>query len=184
MEGPALRLGAICVVLLVASSSIAAGAAMVQQDTLVSPSAIVPITLVAGSTGSTTLGASATAAATTHAGSIVTAQQVLKVHKVSGDWDVTLTLSSATGFGALDSATIKETLGATTQTHAIVALGGTITQNTGLPITVTSSGTDPSITVVGTKVSAGSSVLTMTFTILPAGATTPALTYNYVLTLT
>lgn len=168
--------------LLVAAA--AAGAIAARQDVAVDPAALVTVTLAAGSAGTTTFGASATSAATAHTGPIALAQQVVRVHKVSGDWDVRMSVASATGFGALDTATVRETLGAVTLTQVVVAGGGLITQASGSPVTLTSSAADISVTVVGAKVSAGPSVLTMAFTLTPAGATAPVLTYSYTLTLT
>lgn len=174
---------AILLLLLLAASA-SAGVAQRQDLATTVNAATPPLTLLAGLFGTTTMNQAGTGATTTHAGSLAVAHQVLKIHKSSGDWDIRLHLASATGFGVLDTATVREVLGATTQVQTIVAAGGTITQSTGLPISLTSSASDISITVQGTKVGGSPSVLTFTVIAVPQGAATPVLTYNYVLTLT
>lgn len=134
-----MRAAAAAIVLLFLLASAVTADVAQQQDLSTSVNAATPpVTLLAGGFGTTTVNAAGTGATTVHSGSIAVAREVLKIHKTSGNWDVRLNLVSATGFGALDTATVQEVLGATTQVQAIVAAGGTITQATGLPISLTS----------------------------------------------
>jgi hypothetical protein len=162
----------------------AATAGLVQRiDVAVAPAAATPpVTLGAGASGTTTLGASLTSAATTRAGLPALATEVLQVRKGAASWDVRIRLDSATGFGSLDSATVQLVLGATTQTQAVVTLGA-VTQTQGVAVTLPPAGADLSVTVLGTKVSAGSSVLAMTVLVAPAGGQ-PVASYSYTLTIT
>ncbi|MCA1819627.1 MAG: hypothetical protein ABR562_07605 [Thermoplasmatota archaeon] len=161
----------------------AASASLVQrEDATVSPSAKAPpVTLAAGATGTTTLGTSLTSAATTRTGLPALAQEVLLVKKGTSGWDIRMRLNSATGFGALDSATVQLVLGATTQTQAVVTLGA-VTQTIGTAVNLPSTGGDLSVKVLGTKLSAGPSTLAMTILAAPTGSTVPALSYTYTLT--
>lgn len=176
--------GPVAAALAVLLLAAAATAGLVQRiDVAVAPAAATPpVTLGAGASGTTTLGASLTSAATTRAGLPVLATEVLQVRKGSASWDIRVRLDSATGFGSLDSATVQLVLDATTQTQAVVTLG-VVTQTQGLPITLPSSGSDISVKVLGTKVSAGSSVLAMTLLVAPSGGQ-PVASYTYTLTIT
>ncbi|MEA3202346.1 MAG: hypothetical protein QOI63_12 [Thermoplasmata archaeon] len=162
----------------------AATAAVVQKQAVTAtPSAKVPINaLAAGAVGTTTLGTSLASASTTKSGLIVTPQEVLKVKKGASDWDVKMQYVSSSGFGSLDSATVRIS-GATVQNQVVVALGA-VTQLSGTAVALLASGSDQSIQVSGTKVSGGSSVLTMQVQLVPHGGTQPVLAYAYTLTLT
>lgn len=135
-----------------------------------------PVTLAAGTSGTTTLGSSGTSASTS-ASIVLAAINPLKVHKVSGNWDVQLVLQSASGFSALESATVN-LVGGVTQAQTIIVLGA-ITQTTGTAVALT--GSDLSVTVTGTSGVTG--VLNLQVRLVPAGQTAPVMTYAYTLTL-
>jgi hypothetical protein len=153
------------------------------QAVAATPSAIAPINaLAAGAVGTTTLGSSLASASTTKSGLIATPQEVLKMKKGASDWDVRLQYVSSSGFGSLDSATVRIS-GATIQNQVVIALGSA-TQLTGTAVALLASGSDQSIQVSGSKVSSGSSVLTMQIVLLPHSGAQPVLAYTYTLTLT
>ncbi|MEA3191522.1 MAG: hypothetical protein QOD77_2104 [Thermoplasmata archaeon] len=172
---PSLRwLPALAVAILVVSG--VAGALVQRSDITATPvSKAPPVTLAAGTSGTTTLGASATSAATT-VSIVVGAVSPLKVHKVSGNWDVSLALVSATGFSALESVTVN-LVGSSTQTQVVVVLG-TATQTQGIPITL--SGADLTVTATGTAGVTG--VLNLQVRMVPNGQSIPLVTYTYTLT--
>jgi hypothetical protein len=154
-----------------------------KQAVTTNPSAKAPINaLAAGSVGTTTLGSSLASASTTKSGLIATPQEVLKVKKGASDWDVRMQYVSSSGFGSLDSATVR-IAGGTTQIQVVIALG-VVTQLTGTAVALPSSGSDQSIQVSGTKVSGGSSILTMQILLIPHSGTQPVVTCTYTLTLT
>lgn len=178
------RTGGAALMLILLAAALAGATTSHREDVTVSPAALAPrVTLGAGATGTTTLGSSLASATTTKSGVIALGQEVLQIKKGTGDWDTRMNLVSATGFGTLDSVTVKEILGATTQPQVIVALG-VVTQTTGTAINLLASGSDISLTLSGTKVSSGSSVLTMQVIMTPHSGTQPTITYSYTLTIT
>jgi hypothetical protein len=164
-------------------AGVAAATVVQKQAVATSPAALAPINaLAAGAVGSTTLGTSLASASTTKSGLIATPQEILKVKKGATDWDVKLSYVSSSGFGALDSATVRIS-GATIQTQVVIALGA-VTQLSGTPVALLSTGADQSIQVSGTKLSGGSSILTMQVQLIPHSGPQPVITYPYTLTLT
>ncbi len=154
----------------------AAGALSVKESVTTNPSATaVPVTLTAGTSGTTTVGSSATSASTS-ATVLALPLTVLKVHKVSSDWDVKVSLTSATGFGVTESATVA--LSGTTQ---VVVTLGTVTQSSGSTVALT--GSDLTITAVGLAAPTVSGVLNLKVILVPQGQTAPILSYSYTLTL-
>lgn len=161
--------------ILVASG--AAGALVQRNDVTTTPvSKDPPVTLAAGTSGTTTLGASGTSAATTATMPVVGAVSALKIHKVSGDWDVSLALVSATGFSSLESVTVS-LVGGTTRTQVVVALGSA-TQTSGIPVTL--SGADVTVSATGTAGVTG--VLVLQVRMVPSGQSAPTMAYAYTLT--
>jgi hypothetical protein len=173
---------AVALGLLLAAPALAALTA--REDVAFAPAAKTPpVTLAAGATGTTTLGASGTTASTTRSGLPIAYQEVLLMQEGSASYDVQVRLDTATGFGALDSATLRLVRGAVTQVQNAVTLG-VVTQTIGTPVTLPPSGADISVQVIGTKVSGGSSVLGMTILLSPTGSSLPAISYRYTLTIT
>ena len=171
-----MRSGWVLATLLLVATA-AAGAVQLRETVTVSPSALAPpVTLLAGPSGSTSLGSSATSASTT-ANIVLSTLSVLKVHKVSGNWDVKVSLVSATGFGVLESATVA-LVGSTTQTQVVVTLGS-VTQSSGATVALT--GADLTITAAGTLAVSGG--LNLRVALSPQGSTEPVLEYAYTLTL-
>jgi len=180
VRAPALVLGALCLL------AVAAAGVLVQTERVTtSPSAAAPpLTLAAGATGTTTLGSSATSASTSKTGLAATAAEVLLVKKGSASYDVRIRLDSVSGFGALDTATVELVLGASTQVQDVVGANGAITQSVGTAIPLPAGGSDMSVKVLGTKLSGGTSTLSMTILLAPTGASVPALSYSYTLRIT
>lgn len=177
------KLTAALVLLLPAWLALADGAVVQRQGVSVAPTALAPANpLSAGATGATTLGGSLASALTTKSGLVMTPQEVLTIKAGTSDWSVRLQLVSSSGFGALDSATVR-LAGLATQAQVVVTLG-TPTQLTGTPVTLPAAGSDLSLQVSGTKLSGGSSVLAMQVILVPQGAVQPVVAYNYTLTLT
>lgn len=178
-----MRALAVALALLVAGAAVAGGAVVQRQAVATSPAAIAPVNaLAAGAVGTTTLGSSLASASTTKSGLLATPQEVLVVKKGATGWDVRLQYVSSSGFGALDSATVRLAGGAT-QVQVVIALG-VVTQLTGTPVELPPTGGDLSLQVSGTKVSGGSSVLAMQVVLVPHGAAQPVVAYAYTLTLT
>lgn len=175
---------AACVAVLVLVA-VGASAAIVQRQDVQfdSASKATPVAMAAGASGTTTLGTSLASAATTRAGLPVSFQQVLVLQKDTTDWDVRIRLDQASGFGALDSATVQLSDGIATANQVVVSLGS-VTQSIGSILTLAASGSDLSIRVVGTKTSAGPLVLSMTVLVVPSGDSLPALSLPYTLTIT
>lgn len=173
-----------CVLVAVLAGSLPAAATLAQkQSVAASPAAVAPVNaLAAGATGTTTLGASLASATTTKSGLLVTFQEVLKVKKGASDWDVRLQYVSSSGFGVLDSATVR-LVGATTQTQVAITLGS-LTQSTGTVVDLAPAGSDAGVQVSGTKTSLGSLVLTLQVVLVPHGKTQPVVVESYVLTIT
>lgn len=175
--------GALAALLFLLLAGSASAVLVERMDVTASPSAKAPpLTLGAGASGTTTLGASLASASTSRTGLPVVAAEVLQVKKGAASWDVRISLDSATGFGSLDSATVSIVLGATTQNQAVVTLGS-VTQSTGVAISLPTSGSDLSVKVLGTKTSAGPLVLAMKVVLVPTGGTGPTVSYPYTLTI-
>jgi hypothetical protein len=164
-------------------AGVAAATVVQKQAVTTNPTAKAPVNaLAAGAVGTTQLGGSLASATTTKSGLIATPQEILKVKKGASDWDVKLQYVSSSGFGALDSATVRIS-GIAIQSQVVIALG-VVTQTTGTAVNLPSTGSDQAIQVSGTKVSGGSSVLTMQVQLIPHGGTQPIVVYAYTLTLT
>ncbi len=167
--------------LLVSLLAVAQAGIQIQETVTANPAAAVPVTLAAGTGGSTTLGSSATSATTTGAvlplfGTV----QALKVLRGAADWSVQLQASGVSGQGALDSITIS-LVGSTTQAQVVVSLG-TLTQTSGTPVTLAAAGPDVQVTASGSCL--GSCTFTLQILLTPPSSTAPALTYPYTLTVT
>jgi hypothetical protein len=174
-------LGPVVAVLVVAL----AAAASIQwtQNVVTNPAATRPVSLASGTSGTTTLGSSATSASTSGATlPVITTNtiQVLKVLRGSSDWSVEVKETALAGAAGTDTMTIS--LVATTPTSQVLVVAGAVTQAVGPPVTLSSAGPDLQI-IVG-----GLCVATCTFTlqilIFPVGGTSPALVYPYTLAVT
>ncbi|HLF15908.1 MAG TPA: hypothetical protein VI796_00525 [Candidatus Thermoplasmatota archaeon] len=163
-------------VLLVAG--LAQGGVLLEEQVATSPSAAIPVTLAAGTSGSTTLGASATSAATTASLPVVGSITVLKVERATGSWSVRIEALSATGFSVLESATVT-LVGATTQAQVVVT-AGSLTQSTGS--TVVLDGTTTTLTVLAAGTFLGTGILDMRIVLVPSAGPQPDLRYDYDLT--
>ncbi|MEK6985985.1 MAG: hypothetical protein AABX89_06360 [Candidatus Thermoplasmatota archaeon] len=171
-----MRFGWVAVALLFVAST-AMGALQLRQDVAAVPSALAPpVTLASAASGSTSLGASATSATTSVSIGLSTLN-VLKVHKVTGNWDVKVSLVSASGFSVLESATVA-LVGASTQTQVVVTLGSVV-QSIGTAVALT--GSDITITVAATL--AATAALGLNVVLVPQGGSGPTLLYSYTLTL-
>ncbi len=173
-----LRGGRVVLATFVAMALAVAATTTHRQDLTTTPAAKAPpVTLAAGTSGSTSLGSSGTSA-TTSVGIGLTTLTVLKVHKVSDNWDVKVSLGSASGFGVLESATVA-LVGGSAQNQVVILLG-TVTQSSGSTVALT--GSDLTITVAGTVAVTGT--LALNVVLVPQGGTAPVMTYSYTLTLT
>ncbi|MES2155683.1 MAG: hypothetical protein V4510_11160 [bacterium] len=164
------------------------GAVTVQETVATTVTSAVPVTLTAGAVGSTTFNAAATSASTTATGLAQVAAEVLKIHRSSGSWDVTVRIDTAAGTGltAGNSATINEVQGvtnnaqgtATRVTSTTMSIAGT----PGSAVTL-SGATDISIKVTSTHAVGATITLGMTILLVQAGQTNPSLSYSYTLLL-
>jgi hypothetical protein len=161
---------------LVSLAAIVAAATSYRQDVSTTPSSKAPtVTVLAGTSGTTTLGTSGTSASTS-ATVLAVPLTVLKVHKVAGNWDVKVSLGSATGFSSLESASVA--LSGTTQVTVTL---GAVTQSSGSTVALT--GADLTLTAVGLAAPTVSGVLNLNVILVPQGGTQPVMTYPYTLTL-
>lgn len=176
-----MRLGAPLAVLLLVATVVAAGV-RVEQTVTTSPAAKTPpVTLVAGSAGSTTLGSSATSATTTGVTlPVIGTAQALKLHPGAASYDARLEYVSVTGTGVLDSITLSLSSGSPAA-QVIVTLGS-ITQTTGSAVTLTGGGSDMQLLASGTCL--GTCTFTLRVILTPTGAAVPVLSYSYSLAVT
>ena len=166
---------------LVAMAAVAAGAVQVRETVTTSPSATIPITLAAGTAGSTTLGSSATSATTTGVSLPALGNaQALKVIHGSAAWKVQVQLVSVTGTGGLDTITVVLS-GGTTQTQVAVTLGS-VTQSIGTAVTLPSAGPDIQVLAAGGCV--GTCTFTLRILVTPSGSSVPVLSLPYSLAVT
>lgn len=162
--------------------AVAASATLrLRQDAAITPSAKAPpITLGAGTAGSTALGSSLTSATTTGATlPVIGSAQVLKLVHGDSTYTARVEIVSVSGAGVLDSMTLS-IVGPTTQAQVIVTLGS-VTQSTGTAVSVPSAGPDPTIIAAGGCL--GSCLFTLRIILVPSGGG-PVLSYPYSLTVT
>ncbi len=176
------------VALLVAAVAVAAALTQVEDATVNPKVATTPVTLAAGALGTTTLNSASTSASTTRTALANVAVEVLTIHRVSGSWDVTIRIDSATGTGMSvgNSATIREVLGVTNNAQGTAtAISATVTSITGTPgsVVTISGATDIAIQVTSTHAVGATMTLGMTVLIVPSGGTNPVLSYSYTLLL-
>lgn len=157
----------------------AQAAVTVRHDVVATPASAVPVTLAAGTSGTTALGLSATSASTTGIVAGVVALQALKVNGGSSAWSVQVRATGATGITGLESA-IVALVGGSTQT--LTVLPGSSLPLTSGAVTLPASGL-LSVTLA-TVVACVGCTLTLEFRITPSGASGPLLVYPYTLTTT
>jgi hypothetical protein len=170
--------------LLLTLAAAACGNVQVQQPITTNPSAAVPLTLAAGTVGTTTLGASATSATTTGAvlPPAVTATNLKALHG-SAAWQVQLRATTASGLvGGItpDTITLGLTNGGTPQTIVLTSLS-TYPLTTGA-VTLAAAGPDLSVTSSG--ICLGTCPLSLQLLFSPVGSSSPAFAYGYSLTVT
>lgn len=150
---------------------------VVRQDLSVTPSVDIPVTLAAGTSGSTALGASATSASTTAIVPGVVALQALRILPGATAWEVRLRATGATGITGLEAA-ILAVVGTTTQT--LTLLPATAFPSTSGAVAVPAAGAPLSITIATVVACSGCS-LTLEFLFTPVGGSGPLLVYPYTL---
>lgn len=178
-----LRVSAVLALLLLVAGA-AAGGVLLRQDVEADlHSQAAPATLAAGSTGTTTIGTSQ-ASATTSASALALAAStnILDIDRNAQDWSVRVEAISISGFGVLDTATVRLTDGTDTATQVTVD-GGSLTQTTGTTLDLLAT-TDPlEIMASAAKSSLNDNVIEMDIVLTGAGGN-PELRYPYTLTIT
>lgn len=176
-----MRIGAPLAVLLLVATVVAAGV-RVDQTVTTSPAAKAPpVTLAAGSAGSTTLGSSATSATTTGVTlPVLGTAQALKLQPGAASYDARLEYVSVSGTGVLDSVTLALSSG-TPAPQVIVTLGS-VTQTIGSAVTIPGGGSDVQLLASGSCL--GTCTFTLRILLVPTGATVPVLSYSYSLAVT
>ncbi len=156
------------------------GSVLVRQDLTATPSNRIPVTLAAGTSGTTTLGSSATSASTTGISPSFVALQALSVVPGATALEVRVRVTGATGIAGLESA-IVAIVGVTTQTLTIFPV--TTLPATSGAVSIPAAGAPLSLTIATIFGCAGCA-LTMELRITAAGGSGPLLVYPFTLTTT
>lgn len=167
--------GLIAVALLLGVS--AEAAVSIRHDANVTPSNAIPVTLAAGTSGTTLLGASATSASTSGIVPGAVSLEALKVMPGAAGWRVQVRVTGTTGISGLESA-IVAVVGGTTQTLTI--LPGTSFPVTSGAVTLPIGGSPLSITIA-TVIACVGCTLVLEFRIMPPSDSAPLLVYPYTL---
>lgn len=159
---------AVSIALLLAST--AGSAAVARIDVAAAMHAVQPpVTLTAGTTGSTVLGDSATIATTTYtAVALVTAT----THGFAGGanaWSLHLELRSQSGGGLLDSYTVRLCDPPDACVDQVLISAGTALQSSGAAVDLETSENDVTVQVSATKASLGPKQIDMHAVLVPSG---------------
>lgn len=169
---------------LVFALAAASSALALREGATVSTQAIdPPLALGEGARGTIDLGTSLTAADVTYSALGLTRGNITQVTGSDQDWTIRMALDASSGIGFLDSYRIAF-CNSSTCTDQIIVSTGTLTQTTGAPFTVPAGSSDIYVGVTDTKASLGNTVFDTTLFLLPPGATTPDLRYDYTVTVT